>query len=59
LPDVPPHGELVAHLEFQPTSDTWEQEAEIYLEDITGMRTIKIIVKINNGEGGHDSEESP
>jgi hypothetical protein len=43
--EVPANGETVATLLFEPPTDTdWDQEGEIYAEDLQGLAILKISV---------------
>jgi hypothetical protein len=43
--EVAPHGETLATLAFIPENAAWEQEMIIYVEDVGGLRELKLVVK--------------
>lgn len=58
LPNVPPHGEVVAVLEFMPPgSDHGEQHAQIYAEDLHGMKIMKLAATCPPGGPDDDANK--
>jgi hypothetical protein len=58
LPEVPPNGSITAVLHFVPPDDAvWTQEGFIYVEDLHGMKTLKIEVHCTLRERNDDCHE--
>jgi hypothetical protein len=42
---VPPGGEAIATLSFTPKTENFSQEAEIFLEEPDGTRTVTVVAR--------------